>query len=57
MQILKKVLIVQATYNMKTAKQTISSLSFCQFAAGMLAEGKSLFGMICLSLSMPPARL
>ena len=35
MQIFKEVLFVQVTYNIKLAdKQTIISLSFCQFDAG-----------------------
>ena len=31
----------QATYNIKTEKQSISSLSVCEFDAGRLAEGKT----------------
>ena len=32
--------LFQATYNIKTDKQTINSLSLCQLDAGRLAEGK-----------------
>ena len=38
----EEVLFFQATYNRKTEKQTINSLSLYQFGAGMLAEGKAL---------------
>ena len=40
MHIFKEVLFFQVTYNRKTEKQTINSLSLCQFDTGMLAEGK-----------------
>ena len=41
-RIFEEVIFFQATYNMKTEKQTINSLSLCQVDAGMLAvaEGK-----------------
>ena len=38
-RIFEEVLSFQATYNIKTEKQTINSLRLCQFDAGMLAEG------------------
>ena len=41
--VFKEVLIFQGTYNIKTEKQTVSSLSLCQFDAGRLAEGKGCF--------------
>ena len=40
MRIVEEVLFLQATYTLKTEKQTISSLILCQFDAGMLAEGR-----------------
>ena len=40
MRIFEEVLFFEATYNIKTEKQSISSLSLYQFDAGMLAEGK-----------------
>ena len=40
MQIFEEIHFFQATYNIKTEKQTIYSLSLRQFYAGMLAEGK-----------------
>ena len=40
MGIFEEVLYFQAMYNIKTEKQTINSLSLCQFDAGILAEGK-----------------
>ena len=40
-RIFKEVIVFLATYSMKTEKQTLNSLSSCQFDAGMLAEGKT----------------
>ena len=39
-RIFEEVLFFQATYNMKTEKQTINLLNLCQLDAGRLEEGK-----------------